>query len=255
MTCVKRGSDRSPSAVRTSYLELYAGTLGLINGPQEAEDAGRERSARTEEHRNGTRSTAGRNRRRHGERRRSKLSLTVLAPGRHHAGRGPGPARRQVAQLRAGGGPPLEPGPDGALCPAPAPGREGPRPGGVDRCGTGARLERAGHVPRCRTPAGRCQQIRDEHPGVPVYLLGHSMGGLTAICAADDPQVDAVVALAPWLRPRDAGRAGGRAQGPDRPRHRGPLDQPGAVACVRPPRRAGRRRRCSTFRSRAPGTS
>lgn len=42
-------------------------------------------------------------------------------------------------------------------------------------------------------------RIHDEHPGVPVYLLGHSMGGLTAICAADDPQVDAVVALAPWL--------------------------------------------------------
>lgn len=42
-------------------------------------------------------------------------------------------------------------------------------------------------------------KIREQHPGVPVYLLGHSMGGLTAICAADDPQVDAVVALAPWL--------------------------------------------------------
>lgn len=42
-------------------------------------------------------------------------------------------------------------------------------------------------------------RIHAEHPGVPVYLLGHSMGGLTAICAADDPQVDAVVALAPWL--------------------------------------------------------
>lgn len=42
-------------------------------------------------------------------------------------------------------------------------------------------------------------KIREAHPGLPVYLLGHSMGGLTAICAADDPQVDAVVALAPWL--------------------------------------------------------
>lgn len=41
--------------------------------------------------------------------------------------------------------------------------------------------------------------IRREHPGVPVYLLGHSMGGLTALCVADDPQVEAVVALAPWL--------------------------------------------------------
>ena len=42
-------------------------------------------------------------------------------------------------------------------------------------------------------------RISREHPGVPVYLLGHSMGGLTALCVADDPQVEAVVALAPWL--------------------------------------------------------
>jgi alpha-beta hydrolase superfamily lysophospholipase len=41
--------------------------------------------------------------------------------------------------------------------------------------------------------------IRRDHPGVPVYLLGHSMGGLTALSVADDPQVNAVVALAPWL--------------------------------------------------------
>lgn len=43
------------------------------------------------------------------------------------------------------------------------------------------------------------QQIHERHPGLPVYLLGHSMGGLTALCAADDPQVRAVVALAPWV--------------------------------------------------------
>jgi alpha/beta superfamily hydrolase len=42
-------------------------------------------------------------------------------------------------------------------------------------------------------------RIGQEHPGVPVYLLGHSMGGLTALCVADDPQVEVVVALAPWL--------------------------------------------------------
>ena len=41
--------------------------------------------------------------------------------------------------------------------------------------------------------------IRRDHPDLPVYLLGHSMGGLTALCVADDPQVQAVVALAPWL--------------------------------------------------------
>lgn len=42
-------------------------------------------------------------------------------------------------------------------------------------------------------------RIHEEHPGVPVYLVGHSMGGLTAICVADDALVDAVVSLAPWL--------------------------------------------------------
>lgn len=41
--------------------------------------------------------------------------------------------------------------------------------------------------------------IGREHPGVPVYLLGHSMGGLTALRVADHPQVEAVAALAPWL--------------------------------------------------------
>jgi alpha-beta hydrolase superfamily lysophospholipase len=41
--------------------------------------------------------------------------------------------------------------------------------------------------------------IRRDHPDLPVYLLGHSMGGLTALSIADDPQVRAVVALAPWL--------------------------------------------------------
>ncbi|TLM74163.1 alpha/beta hydrolase [Pseudarthrobacter sp. NamB4] len=44
-------------------------------------------------------------------------------------------------------------------------------------------------------------QIQEQHPGVPVFLVGHSMGGLTAVCAADHPSVEAVVALAPWLRP------------------------------------------------------
>jgi dienelactone hydrolase len=37
------------------------------------------------------------------------------------------------------------------------------------------------------------------------------MGGLTAVCAADSPQVDAVVALAPWLGAETpAGRVAGR---------------------------------------------
>lgn len=43
------------------------------------------------------------------------------------------------------------------------------------------------------------EQIHEKHPGLPVYLLGHSMGGLTALCAAEDPLARAVVALAPWV--------------------------------------------------------
>lgn len=44
-------------------------------------------------------------------------------------------------------------------------------------------------------------RIASRHPGLPVYLLGHSMGGLTALFAADHPQVRAISALAPWLEP------------------------------------------------------
>jgi alpha-beta hydrolase superfamily lysophospholipase len=41
------------------------------------------------------------------------------------------------------------------------------------------------------------RQIEGQHPGVPVFLVGHSMGGLTAVLAAEHPRVEAVVALAP----------------------------------------------------------
>jgi alpha-beta hydrolase superfamily lysophospholipase len=42
-------------------------------------------------------------------------------------------------------------------------------------------------------------RLTAEHPGVPVVLVGHSMGGRTACRAADDPAVVGVVGLAPWL--------------------------------------------------------
>jgi dienelactone hydrolase len=42
-------------------------------------------------------------------------------------------------------------------------------------------------------------RLRDRYPGVPVVLVGHSMGGRTACRVADDPAVAGVVALAPWL--------------------------------------------------------
>lgn len=44
-------------------------------------------------------------------------------------------------------------------------------------------------------------RVADEVGDVPVVLLGHSMGGRTAVHVADDPQVVGVVALAPWLPP------------------------------------------------------
>ncbi len=42
-------------------------------------------------------------------------------------------------------------------------------------------------------------EVRRVHGDVPVVLLGHSMGGRTAVAVADDPNVVGVVALAPWL--------------------------------------------------------
>jgi predicted alpha/beta-hydrolase family hydrolase len=45
------------------------------------------------------------------------------------------------------------------------------------------------------------EEVRRELGDVPVVLLGHSMGGRTAVAVADDPSVVGVVALAPWLPP------------------------------------------------------
>lgn len=42
------------------------------------------------------------------------------------------------------------------------------------------------------------ERIRAARPDVPVILVGHSMGGRVALRVADDPQVAAVCALAPW---------------------------------------------------------
>ncbi|MGI8330550.1 alpha/beta hydrolase [Actinomadura scrupuli] len=41
--------------------------------------------------------------------------------------------------------------------------------------------------------------IRQRHGDLPVALVGHSMGGRTALRIADDPLVRSVAALAPWL--------------------------------------------------------
>jgi len=46
-------------------------------------------------------------------------------------------------------------------------------------------------------------RLREEYAGVPLVLLGHSMGGRTAAWVADEPGVAGVVGLAPWLPPDD----------------------------------------------------
>ena len=42
-----------------------------------------------------------------------------------------------------------------------------------------------------------------EHPGAPVFLVGHSLGGRAAMGAGGHPSVRAIMALAPWLPPSD----------------------------------------------------
>jgi acetyl esterase/lipase len=41
-------------------------------------------------------------------------------------------------------------------------------------------------------------------PDAPIVLVGHSMGGRTAVSVADHPNVVGVVALAPWIEPGDS---------------------------------------------------
>ncbi len=46
-------------------------------------------------------------------------------------------------------------------------------------------------------------EARRLHPGAPVLLVGHSMGGRVALRLAADPGVAGVCALAPWLEASD----------------------------------------------------
>lgn len=43
------------------------------------------------------------------------------------------------------------------------------------------------------------ETLRERHPGLPIVVVGHSMGGRTACRVARDPAVVGVVGLAPWL--------------------------------------------------------
>src|ERR1700735_2361483 len=54
-------------------------------------------------------------------------------------------------------------------------------------------------------------QIRARFGGIPVVLIGHSMGGRAAFLAAGHPSVSAVAGLAPWLPPTEpVGQLAGR---------------------------------------------
>ncbi len=47
-------------------------------------------------------------------------------------------------------------------------------------------------------------------PGLPVSLVGHSLGGRAALLAGDGPEVRSVVALNPWVYPSDVADLAGR---------------------------------------------
>ena len=60
----------------------------------------------------------------------------------------------------------------------------------------------AGHGPRpapVEDTAWALDQLRERYDGLPVVLLGHSMGARTAAWSAGDPAVVGVVGLAPWF--------------------------------------------------------
>ena len=61
---------------------------------------------------------------------------------------------------------------------------------------------------RCLTPSSDARwaldEIRRRHgDDVPIVLVGHSMGGRTALWVAGDAQVAGVIALAPWCEAGD----------------------------------------------------
>jgi len=47
------------------------------------------------------------------------------------------------------------------------------------------------------------ERARATHPGAPVFLVGHSMGGRTAAYLLGDPDVAGACLLAAWIEPRD----------------------------------------------------
>ncbi|MDO9456580.1 alpha/beta hydrolase [Nocardioides sp.] len=54
-------------------------------------------------------------------------------------------------------------------------------------------------------------QVGERWPGLPVALVGHSLGGRAALLAAEDDAVRTVVALNPWVYPSDGVPLPGRS--------------------------------------------
>lgn len=52
------------------------------------------------------------------------------------------------------------------------------------------------------------RQLRERYPQRPIALVGHSMGGRVALQLADEPDITAVVGLAPWLAGSDVAHGG-----------------------------------------------
>ena len=52
--------------------------------------------------------------------------------------------------------------------------------------------------------------VRERYAGLPVGLVGHSLGGRAALLAGDRPEVRSVVALNPWVHPTDRVDLAGR---------------------------------------------
>lgn len=46
-------------------------------------------------------------------------------------------------------------------------------------------------------------EIRARYPGLPITLIGHSMGGRVALHLMGEPEVTTVVGLAPWIKEGD----------------------------------------------------
>jgi len=53
-------------------------------------------------------------------------------------------------------------------------------------------------------------QVRSELGDLPMGLIGHSLGGRAALLSGDQPGIESVVALNPWVYPSDQADLGGR---------------------------------------------